>query len=52
MALVTKTNILIKLREMEQMLGEQGNLYATRDAVLAALQAMIAEIVADGVSNV
>ena len=49
MAIVAKSAILVKLEELKLLLEAEGNLYATRAARKAAVQAMIDEITADSI---
>lgn len=51
MALVGKIAILAKLNELLVLLGPAGAGYASREEARALLDAMIAEITADGVDD-
>lgn len=51
MAIVAKSAILVKLTELLELLGPHGAGYASREQARALLEAMIAEITADGVDD-
>lgn len=51
MAIVAKSAILVKLNELLVLLGPAGAGYASREEARALLEAMIAEITADGVDD-